>query len=128
MRCCASSSAFGGVEVDHFGLWHDKAGNAVADPLAGVVDPITKVTFPNLNNSGGEATQTNLILPETCDFISKSLPPCSVIRPTLVRNAGAVAAIRSLTDDRLFAGQPEAFFDAVMRLAIAADAAQRNVD
>jgi len=26
--------SIGGVEVDHFGLWHDKAGNAVSQPLA----------------------------------------------------------------------------------------------
>ncbi|MBV9669945.1 MAG: twin-arginine translocation signal domain-containing protein, partial [Acidobacteriales bacterium] len=39
----------GGVEIDHFSLWHDKAGNAVAQPLAGVTDPQTGVTFPDLN-------------------------------------------------------------------------------
>ena len=61
--------AIGGVETNHFSLWHDKAGNAVADPLAGVKDPKTGTFFPNLNNSGGEATQTNLILPEPCEFI-----------------------------------------------------------
>ena len=61
--------AIGGVETNHFSLWHDKAGNAVADPLAGVKDPKTGTSFPNLNNSGGEATQTNLILPEPCEFI-----------------------------------------------------------
>ena len=41
--------SIGGVEVDHFGLWHDKAGNAVSQPLAGVTDPETHVTFPDLN-------------------------------------------------------------------------------
>src|SRR5437016_1446794 len=30
--------SIGGVEIDHFSLWHDKAGNAVAQPLAGVKD------------------------------------------------------------------------------------------
>ena len=44
--------AIGGVETNHFSLWHDKAGNAVADPLAGVKDPRTGTFFPNLNNSG----------------------------------------------------------------------------
>ena len=39
-----------GVEVDHFAVWHDKAGNAVAQPLAGVTDPETGVTFPDLNS------------------------------------------------------------------------------
>src|SRR4029077_12355964 len=51
--------SIGGVEVDHFGLWHDKMGNAVSQPLAGVVDPVTGVTFPDLNNPGGELVQTN---------------------------------------------------------------------
>ena len=31
--------SIGGVEVNHFAVWHDKAGNAVAQPLAGVTDP-----------------------------------------------------------------------------------------
>src|ERR1700737_2554943 len=64
--------SIGGVEVDHFSLWHDKAGNAVSDPLAGVTDPETRVTFPNLNKRTPlELFQTNKILPEPCDFISK---------------------------------------------------------
>ena len=119
--------SIGGVEVNHFGLWHDKAGNAVAQPLAGVVDPETKVTFPDLNASGGEATQTNLILPEPTEFLRKDLPDVSVIRPTLDRNAGAVAAVRALTADQLFKGQSPQFFSTLMRLARAADAAQRHV-
>jgi hypothetical protein len=45
----------GGVEIDHFSLWHDKAGNAVSLPLSGVTDPETGLTFPNLNNPPTEA-------------------------------------------------------------------------
>src|SRR5438132_3136293 len=74
--------SIGGVEIDHFGLWHDKGGNAVAQPLALVTDPVTGLTFPDLNALNSELAQTNLILPEPCDFISKDLPKCSVIRPT----------------------------------------------
>src|SRR5580704_645403 len=59
--------SIGGVEVDHFGLWHDKAGNAVSGSLAGLVDPVTGLTFPDLNAPPTELTQTNLILPEPCD-------------------------------------------------------------
>ncbi len=33
-RCCGSSSRIGGIEVNHFAVWHDKAGNAVG-PAAG---------------------------------------------------------------------------------------------
>jgi hypothetical protein len=119
--------SIGGVEVNHFAVWHDKAGNAVAQPLAGVVDPETHVRFPDLNAHGGETTQTNLIFPEPCDFISTDLPDCSVVRPTLDQNAGAVAAVKALTDDQLFKGQSPQFFSTLMGLATAADAAQRQV-
>jgi hypothetical protein len=44
--------SIGGVEVDHFAVWHDKGGNAVNQPLAGVTDPETGVTF-----SGSERPQ-----------------------------------------------------------------------
>jgi hypothetical protein len=113
--------SIGGVEIDHFGLWHDKAGNAVSQPLAGVSDPETGLTFPDLNAPHSELDQTNLILPEPCTFISKSLPRCSVIRPTNTRNGGAVATIKAFTDDLLFLGQSSAFFDFVNQLAIEAD-------
>src|SRR5215471_4660122 len=62
--------SIGGVEIDHFGLWHDKGGNAVAQPLALVTDPETGLTFPDLNALNSELVQTNLILPEPCDFIN----------------------------------------------------------
>ena len=119
--------SIGGVETDHFSLWHDKLGNAVATPVAPVTDPITGITFPDLNAKGGELNQTNLILPEPCDFISEDLPECSVIRPTLDANGGAVATITAFTADRLFLGQSDKFFDTVMELAKAADAAQRKL-
>ena len=121
--------SIGGVEVDHFGLWHDKAGNAIAQPLAGVTDPKTGLTFPDLNASpfGGEQFQTNLILPEPASFIRTSLPPVSVIRPSLTKNAGAVATIKSFTADLLFEGQTPQFFRTVMKLARGADAAERHV-
>jgi hypothetical protein len=118
--------SIGGVEIDHFGLWHDKGGNAVAQPLAGVVDPVTGLTFPDLNNPATELTQTNKILPEPCDFISKDLPRCSVIRPTSTHNGGAVATVKAFTDDGLFIGQADEFFDLAMDLAVAADSAKRG--
>jgi len=118
--------SIGGVEIDHFGLWHDKAGNAVSLPLAGVTDPETGVTFPNLNNPPTELTQTNKILPEPCDFISKGLPACSVIRPTLTKLGGAVATVKAFKADGLFQGQSFAFFRLAMQLALAADSARRG--
>ena len=88
--------AIGGSEVAHFQTWHDKAGNAVNDPLAPLIDPISGLTFRNLNvDPGGELFQTNLIMPEPCNFIKSGLPRCSIIRPTLTKNAGAVAAANS---------------------------------
>jgi hypothetical protein len=118
--------SIGGVEIDHFAVWHDKAGNAVAQPLAGVVDPETGVTFPDFNARNSELFQTNLIFPEPCDFIAgEALPPCSVIRPTLTVNGGAVATIESFIADKLFEGQSDEFFDTVFALAREADAVKR---
>jgi len=119
--------SIGGVEIDHFGLWHDKSGNAVSQPLAGVVDPETGLTFPDLNNPPTELTQTNKILPEPCSFLSKSLPACSVIRPTLTQNGGAVATVKAFTADGLFKGQSDAFFKLAMKLAVAADSVKRGL-
>ena len=120
--------SIGGVEIDHFSLWHDKLGNAVSQPLAGVKDPVTGLTFPDFNAPpfGGEEFQTNLILPEPTQFLSAALPVCSIIRPTLDQNGGAVATIKAFTADLLFAGQSQEFFDVVTQLAEAADAAQRG--
>jgi ferritin-like protein len=120
-------TSIGGTEVNHFAVWHDKAGNAVADPLAGVTDPETGVHFPDLNARDRELFQTNLIMPEPCDFLRKDLPRCSVIRPTLDQNGGAMAAARFLTSTRLFHGQPPAFFRTLSAMAQAADAATRMV-
>jgi len=118
--------SIGGVETNHFSLWHDKAGNAVAQPLAGVTDPVTGVTYPDLNKKGGELNQTNLILPEPCEFLSPDLPACSIVRPTVDALGGAVATIASFTADRLFAGQSAQFFRVVNKLAHDADAATRQ--
>lgn len=116
-----------GVEVNHFAVWHDKAGNAVSQPLAGVKDPTTGVLYPDLNSPpfGGEAFQTNLIFPEPCEFIAQNLPACAVIRPSLT---GAVATATAIAASNIFSGQPQAFFNAVLGLAAAADAAKRDGD
>jgi hypothetical protein len=133
--------SIGGVEIDHFSLWHDKMGNAVAQPLAPLSDPVTGLTFPDFNNpanqfnaglstpdqqAGSQMFQTNLIQPEPCQFISPSLPPCSIIRPTLTANGGAMATVRSFIADGLFIGQNPQFLEQLMELAAEADAAQRE--
>src|SRR6202051_1674403 len=118
--------SIGGVEIDHFGLWHDKGGNAVSHPLAGVVDPVTGLTFPDLNNPATELTQTNKILPEPCNFISKDLPRCSVIRPASPQHGGAVATVKAFTEDGMFIGQSDDFFVLSLKLAHAADSVHRG--
>jgi Ferritin-like domain len=139
--------SIGGVEINHFSLWHDKGGNAIAQPLAGpngLTDPETGLTFPDFNNpanqhnanlsasdqaAGSQMFQTNLILPEPVEFLSKTLPPVSIIRPTLAQNGGAVATIRAFIADNLFLGQKDQrFFQTVLALARAADEARRDLD
>jgi hypothetical protein len=113
--------SIGPTETSHFQTWHDKAGNAM--PLT---DPTNGLVFPNLNNPplGGEDFQTNLIMPEPTVFFP-GLPVCSIIRPTATRGA-AQGAVKALTADGLFIGQPPAFFALLIGLAEAADAAQRG--
>jgi hypothetical protein len=118
--------SIGGTEICHFQTWHDKAGNA--PHLTNVIDPVTgvSVTFPDLNSPpfGGETFQTNLIMPEPTAFLSRKLPPVSIIRPTATKGA-AMGAIRSFADDGLFIGQSAEFFQYIRDLAEDADEAQR---
>ncbi len=118
--------SIGPTETMHFQTWSDKAGNA--PPLI-AVDPVTKVsvTFPDLNSPpfGGEEFQTNLIMPEPCPFISRKLPPCSIIRPTET-NGIAMGVVNFLTAMGLFIGQSPAFFKVMRDLAQDADAARRG--
>ena len=118
--------SIGPTETMHFQTWSDKAGNA---PVLTAVDPVTgvSVTFPNLNAPpfGGEDFQTNLIMPEPCPFISRKLPPCSVIRPTETKGI-AKGVVKFLTDMGLFIGQSPAFFALMQDLAADADAARHG--
>ncbi len=112
----------------HFQTWSDKAGNAVSTPLAPLTDPTNGLVFPNLNAPpfGGEAFQTNLIMPEPCPFLSRKLPRVSIIRPTQSRGI-AKAVVKFLTDMGLFIGQSREFFELLHDLAEDADAARREV-
>jgi ferritin-like protein len=111
--------SIGGSEIMHFQTWQDKAGNA--PPLT---DPVTGLTFPDLN-ADGELTQTNLIMPEPTVFLDRKFPVVSIIRPTDPQGA-AMGAVRALTADGLFIGQSQEFFAFLTRLARAADAARRG--
>ena len=119
--------SIGGTEICHFQTWQDKAGNVV--PVANVIDPVTgvSVTFPDLNSPpfGGEDFQTNLIMPEPTRFLSRNLPPCSIIRPTETKGA-AMGAAKALTADGLFIGQSNQFMQMLQDLASDADNAQRH--
>ncbi len=119
--------SIGPTETMHFQTWADKAGNA--PQLTNVVDPVTgvSVTFPDLNSPpfGGEDFQTNLIMPEPCPFLSRKLPPCSIIRPTETKGI-AMGVVNFLTAMGLFIGQPPAFFEFMKDLAEDADEARRG--
>jgi hypothetical protein len=113
--------SIGPTETMHFQTWSDKAGNA---PPLTAVDPVTgvSVTFPDLEDVG-EDLQKSLIMPEPCPFLSRKLPPCSVIRPTET-NGVAMGALKFLTDMGLFIGQSPAFFAFMQDLAEDADKAR----
>ncbi len=117
--------SIGGSEIMHFQTWQDKAGNAT--PLTDF-DPInhSTVTFTDLTTGQPERLQANLIMPEPCEFISRNLPACAIIRPTGPGQLDATGAINSFIADGLFRGQPPQFFQLITSLASAADAAQRE--
>jgi hypothetical protein len=116
-------TSIGGTEVYHFAIWSDGAGNVPAVKVPGLV-------FPDIGKKfdGDELRQKSLIMPEPCQFIDPSLPPCSIIRPTSLENAGAMAAVTALTNSGLFMGQSQEFFQTLNNLAQAADAASRICD
>src|SRR6058998_2512852 len=115
--------SIGPTETMHFQTWSDKAGNA---PPLTAVDPVTgvSVTFPDLEVSN-QLFKKNLIMPEPCPFLSRSLPIVSIIRPTNT-NGAAMGALRFLTAMGLFRGQSPAFFAYMTQLAQAADAARHG--
>jgi len=117
--------SIGGSEIMHFQTWQDKAGNAT--PLTDF-DPINNstVTFIDLTTGQPETLQANLIMPEPCEFIRRSLPACSIIRPTGPGQLDATGVINSFIADGLFTGQPPQFLQLINSLAQAADAAQRE--
>jgi hypothetical protein len=123
--------SIGPTETMHFQTWQDKAGNANTNPNGPPGNPPftvhdavnnSTVTFFDLHFGQPETLQANLIMPEPCPFLSRAFPKCSIIRPTET-NGAAAGAIRSLTDDGLFRGQSQAFFDLLNRLADEADEA-----
>jgi Ferritin-like domain len=115
--------SIGPTETMHFQTWSDKAGNA---PPLTAVDPVThvSVTFPNLDVPD-HLLKKNLIMPEPCPFLSRSLPKVSIIRPTKTEGV-AMGALKFLTDMGLFMGQSAGFFVYMTGLAEAADHAKHG--
>jgi len=126
--------SIGGTEIMHFQTWQDKAGN-----VPNITDG--DLTFPDLNsgvdpNTGASGPdiadlfQTNLIMPEPTVFLDPKLGPVSIIRPTSPQHIDAVGAVTALTNDGLFinpeTGKNTGIVEELMRLAVAADAAQRS--
>jgi Ferritin-like domain len=109
-------ASIGPTEVYHFSAFHKSL-----EGLFGL--RANGLRFPDLKNS---RNLSEAIFPEPCTFLRPDLPLCSVIRPRNIENAGAVAAATGLVNSGLFEGQSKAFFDAVVALAKAADAAQRG--
>jgi hypothetical protein len=120
----------GGDEIAHFLEWVDFAGNGVQAQVAPFTDNVSGLSFPDFFNNPpltpANLVQPSLIFPVPCEFIDASLPHVAVIRPSDDRFAGARAAIQAFTDDGLFTGQSQKFFDTVQHLAEEADAAFRE--
>jgi hypothetical protein len=115
----------GGDEIAHFLEWVDFSGNGVQAPIAPFTDSKTGLTFPNFFTPLNKLIQPSLIFPVPCEF-RPNLPHVSIIRPLTDQVGGAVAAVSALTASGLFIGQSQPFFDALIDLAEAADAAERE--
>jgi hypothetical protein len=131
--------SIGPSETMHFQTWQDKAGNALplTDVDSGPGGTGATVTFTNLAAAKGETNpeslngdtlQANLIMPEPTHFLSTKFPPVAIIRPISTQLAGAVASVKSFSDDGLFIGQknPE-FLKLMFQLAEEADEARRQL-
>jgi hypothetical protein len=81
--------------------------------------------FPNFFAPLNPSIQPSLIFPVPTEF-KRNLPPVSMIRPLNDKFGGAVATIKSFTEDGLFIGQSQQFFKTVQAMAVAADSAVRS--
>ena len=131
--------SIGPSETMHFQTWQDKAGNAT--PLTDF-DPVNNstVTFTTLSAAQGETNpeslngdtlQSNLIMPEPTHFLDQKFGPVAIIRPTSIRNGGAVASVVSFVQDGLFLDpktkKNTAIVQKLMQLAEEADQARRQL-
>lgn len=118
--------SIGGDEVAHYLEWVDLAGNTIKPPLAPLTDPVTGLTFLDLEDHENPLVDPDLIFPIPCEFISPTLPHCAVIRPTGPGQIDAMGAVNAFLESNLLLGQPTEFIDILMEMAAAADAARRQ--
>lgn len=109
-------TSIGPVEVYHFAAFHKSLELMLPVRTA-------SLQFPNFRT---QPQISQAIFPEPVELFDITFPNCSVIRPRSTAQGGAVAAATGLVQSGLFAGQPQPFFDAVVALAQAADAATRT--
>ncbi len=112
-------AAIGPVEAIHFGVFQ-----SALEGLKAHRSSDGGLSFPELT---GNRQRSQSVMPAPALFLSHKLPRNSVVRPASTAKAGAVAAATGLVRSNLFAGQPAAFFQAMVSLAQAADAAVRRV-
>ncbi len=109
-------TSIGPVEVYHFAAFHKSLELMLPVRTA-------NVQFPNFRTNPGVS---QAIFPEPCELFDIAFPGSSVIRPRTTEKAGALATAVGLVQSKIFEGQPQAFFDAVVALATAADNATRT--
>jgi hypothetical protein len=105
------------TEAIHFAIF-----NKVLEHYPGFNNGKGTLVIPDLTNRQQNSAHV-MATPTT--FLRTDLPLCSVIRPATPANSGAVASATGLVKSGLFTDQSQTFFDAVVSLATAADAATR---
>ena len=134
--------SIGPSEAMHFQTWQDKAGNAlpISDTDTGLTGSTgATVTFTDLHEAQGETDpeslngdtlQANLIMPEPTHFLDPKLGPVAIVRPSSVRNSGAVASVVGFVNDGLFLDpktkKNTGLVQVLLRLAEEADEAERE--
>ncbi len=111
-------ASIGPVEFYQFAAFHKSLEN-----IRGQKSKNGSPEFPNLRNNPDIA---QAILPEPSNFLRLGLPLTSVLHPSNTENAGAGATATALVKSGLFEGQSPDFLNAVVMMAGAADAAQRQ--
>jgi hypothetical protein len=111
-------TGIGPVEAIHFGVFQTSL-----EGLRGLTSTDGELVFPDLRNN---KMMSQSVMPAPATFLDSDLPLNSVVRPGGTKQAGAVAAATGLVNSGLFQGQPPEFFQTVVGLAKAADAARRR--